>query len=526
VSIVRSGAGLEALRCEQCDEPLCVFACKSGALHRMPDEGRVVLDEERCLGCLMCLMVCPYGIRPDPVRDQVIRCDVCQDLDVPACVTACPTHALQAQEEPSHRVHTDFDGHVVVVGSSAAGIAACEAAREHAPRCAITVVTADEGPEYSRPLLAYALAGRLDTALLRWRPDRYLEDGIKATVVRGVRAVGLDGTRRALILSNGQEVAFDRLVIAAGARSARVSIPGATLSGVFGLRDLDDLERLNRLTKPGRRAVVLGGGNVGLQVCEALVHRESHVTLVVRSPYLLSQMVDEAVGRRVGDLFERYGVAVRTERDVVEMTGTQQVETVRLDNGEVLPADLVVVGKGIEPDLAWLKGSGVAFRRGVVVDSCNRTNMPGVFAAGDCAEAVDPVSGRSQVSGIWPVAYEMGRAAGSTAVGVERSTQGALRMNASRFFGESIISIGEVVPERLAGASGHVLVDRDGSYRKLVYRDRRLVGALLYGDVSGAGVYYRLYRESVDLGAVPPEELERVQLELALGVVRAGVRAG
>ena len=322
------------------------------------------------------------------------------------------------------------------------------------------------------------------------------------------------------MLGNGTEIGFDRLVIAAGARSSRVSMPGATLSGVFGLRDLDDLEGLDRRMEPGRRAVVLGGGNVGLQACEALVERGLHVTLVVTSAFLLSQMVDEAAGRRVGALFERHGVAVQTERQVVEIVGVQQVEAVRFDDGEVIPADLVVVGKGIEPDLAWLKGSGVAVRRGIVVDSCGRTNVPDVFAAGDCAETIDPIGGRSQISGIWPVAYEMGRAAGSTAVGIVRSTQGALRMNASRFFGTSIISIGEAVPDRLSGATGHVLVDRGDTYRKLVFRDGRLVGAVLYGDVSGAGVYYRLYREAVDLRGVPPDELERVQLDLVLDVVR------
>ena len=179
VSIVRSGHGVEALRCEQCDEPLCVFSCKSGALHRVPATGRVVLDEERCLGCLMCLMVCPYGIRPDPARDQVTRCDVCQDLDVPACVTACPTRALHSHEESPDPVRSDFQGHVVVVGSSAAAVAACEAARERAPGASITVVTADKGAEYSRPLLAYALAGRLDPAALQWRPERYLEEEIR-----------------------------------------------------------------------------------------------------------------------------------------------------------------------------------------------------------------------------------------------------------------------------------------------------------------------------------------------------------
>jgi nitrite reductase (NADH) large subunit len=520
VSIVHVKNGLEALRCEQCAEPLCVFSCKSGALHRVPADGQVVFDDDRCVGCLMCLMVCPFGIRHDRARDRVARCDVCSALETPACVSACPTRAIRTDDAAPPRILSSFSGRIVIVGSSAAGMAAAEAAREHAPKCSITVVTADGGPDYSRPLLAYVLAGRIDTAPLRWRPERYLEDEIGATVLRGVSAVGLNPARPALLLSNGEEVGFDRLIVAAGARSAAVDIPGATLDGVSGLRDLDDLDRLNEAARPGARAVVVGGGNVGLQTCEALTERGLQVTLVVKSPYLLSQMVDEPAGRRVGELFARHGVVVRTRCDVSRFDGDSRVESVLLDNGEIVPADLVVIGKGIAPDLGWLRGTGVEVRRGVVIDASGHTSLPGIFAAGDCAECVDPLSGRSAISGIWPVAYEMGRAAGSTAVGVERTTPGALRMNASRFFGESIVSIGEVMPERLPGASAHVLVDRDDQYRKLVFREGTLVGALLYGDVSGAGVYYRLYRDRVALGDIVPEELEHARNDLAVAVVR------
>src|ERR1035438_2574465 len=152
--------GPEALRCEQCLEPLCAFACKSGALRRDPLTGRVTLDDARCVACFMCLTVCPFGIRPDPARDRVVRCDVCGDLATPACVASCPTGALTAGTPIDERVRSDFQGHVVVVGSSAAGIAACEAAREHAPECSITLGTADASP-YSRPPLSYALARRL-----------------------------------------------------------------------------------------------------------------------------------------------------------------------------------------------------------------------------------------------------------------------------------------------------------------------------------------------------------------------------
>ena len=500
---------------------MCLFSCKSGALHWIPGEDRIALDEERCLGCLMCAMVCAYGIRPDPARDRVARCDVCDGLETAACVAACPTGALQQGLADRARTRSSFDGRVVVVCSSAAGIASCEAAREHAPACAITLVTADVAPEYSRPLLAYALAGRLDRADLSWRFADYLEAQLGATVLRGVRASALDMAQRLLQLNDGRAIAFDRLVIASGARATIPEIPGVRLAGVHTLRDLADLDALDRLAQPGRHAVVVGGGNVGLQACEALAARSMNVTVVVRSPHLLSQMVDEAVGRRVGDLFARHGVDVRTGRDVEEILGGDRVERLRLDDGELLPADLVMVGKGIEPDVAWLDGSGVETRRGIVVDLCGRTSASGVFAAGDCAEMPDLVSGRSVVSGIWPMAYEMGRAAASTAVGVEQMTRGALKMNASHFFGTSLISMGEVWPERLAVASARILADREDGYRKLIYRDGRLVGALLYGDVTGAGVYYRLYREGVDLGDAALEDLTGRQLGLAIGVIRS-----
>jgi NAD(P)H-nitrite reductase large subunit len=171
---------------------------------------------------------------------------------------------------------------------------------------------------------------------------------------------------------------------------------------------------------------------------------------------------------------------------------------VRLDNGERIEADLVVVGKGIKPNVEWLDGSGIRIGRGIVTDLCGRTSVPGIFAAGDCAEMTDPLTGRSSISGIWPVAYETGRAAGSTAVGMDRPSGGALRMNASRFFEIPVISIGEVRPERLDGATAEVLANRHGVYRKLVHHQGRLAGAILYGDISDVGLYYRRYRRGTE----------------------------
>jgi nitrite reductase (NADH) large subunit len=498
VAIAADADGVAALRCEQCDEPLCVYACKSGALTRDSATGCVSLDEQRCVGCAMCLMVCPFGVRLDPARERVVRCDVCAGRDVPACVAACPTRALGvAEEAQATRATSAFTGRLLVVGSSAAGIAACEAARESAPACAITLLTADAVPHYSRPLLTYALAGRVERDALGWRTGEYLETALGVEVVRGARAKALRPEKRAVLLADGREISYDALVVATGARAKGLEAPGAELPGVCTLRSSEDLDAILALARPGRHAVVVGGGNVGLQTAEALLARGLRVSVVFRSSHLLSQMVDAEAGRRAAALFAAHEVTLRPGRDVAAIVGEERISAVRLDDGQIVPADLVVVGKGIAPNVEWLAGSGLEVRRAVVVDRRGRTNLPGIFAAGDCAESIDRLSGTSSVSGIWPVAYEMGRTAGATAVGVERLSAGALRLNASRFFGRTIISIGEVREERLPGARAEVLEESGDAYRKLVFRDQALVGALLYGDVSQAGRFYRLYRDAV-----------------------------
>jgi nitrite reductase (NADH) large subunit len=509
------GGQLRALRCKQCREPLCVFSCKSGALHRDPATGRTVFDEDLCVGCWMCVMVCPDGVRPDAARHQAVRCDVCADKDVPACVAACPTGTLRVEIDERPRPASDFDGHLVVVGSSAAGVAACEAAREVAPAASITLVTLDTVPSYSRPMLAYLLSRKIDREDVHWRGEAYLEGTLGIQVRGGVRASGLSPAESQLHLSDGTSLLYDRLIIATGARGMRVDVPGADLPGVHTLRELEDLDAIQGFARAGGHAVVLGGGNVGLQVAEALFKLGMGVAVVVRSPHLLSQMVDAGAGQRTSRLFESQGVVLRTGRDAVEILGPDRVRGVRLDDGETLDADLVVVGKGIQPNVGWLEGSGIQLGRGVRVDAQCRTNLANVFAAGDCAESEDPLTGAYSISGIWPVAYEMGRTAAFVALGVERRHAGALRMNASQFFGVSIVSIGEVRSERLSNAREWLLANDDGVYRKLVFRDGRLAGAVLFGDISGAGIFYRLYREGRDLRDLADQEPEEMLLREA-----------
>jgi len=267
------------------------------------------------------------------------------------------------------------------VGSSAAGIAACEAARERAPSSRITLVTADQEPRYSRPLLAYALAGRVARDAIDWRAAEFLERTLGVEVLAGVRATALRAATRTLVLSDGRGIPYDALVIATGARGQRLSVPGADLPGVFTLRDLEDLRGIEEFGRPGRPAVVVGGGNVGLQAAEALLERGS------RSPWCSARRTccrrwstpRQAAASVRSSLSMSFGSA---ESGPGGDSGPGSRDRGQARRRELIEADLVVVGKGILPNVEWLAGSGVEVGRGVRVDRSGRTNVPGVFAAG------------------------------------------------------------------------------------------------------------------------------------------------
>jgi NAD(P)H-nitrite reductase large subunit len=365
-------------------------------------------------------------------------------------------------------------------------------------------------------MLPYLLSGGIERDAMNWREKTELSDGLSVRIERGTTAVQLLPDTQSVQLSNKATLTYDRLIVATGARAVLPDIPGVGFSGVFGLRSLRDAEEIVAAARSAQRAIVLGGGNVGLQAAEALSLQGIAVTIIVRSPHLLSQMVDEDAAQRVQSLFASNGVVIRTSTDVAAIMGQTHVTGVRLENGEELQAGLVIVGKGIEPQIEWLRGSGLRIGRGIIVDSSCRTNIENVFAAGDCAESVDPITGEYLVSGIWPVAHEMGYVAGSNAVGVARTIPGALRMNASTFFSVPIVTIGIVKEATLADAEAKILADDGNRYRKLIFRGRSLVGAVLYGDISGAGTFYRLYRERTEIDDTVLRQLTDTEAEPVL----------
>jgi NAD(P)H-nitrite reductase large subunit len=318
-----------------------------------------------------------------------------------------------------------------------------------------------------------------------------------ARMVLGRRAVQIDAD--ALVLDDGTRLAFDRLLLATGSRAAIPDVEGIGTPGVSPLKTMADALRIQAQLPGARDAVILGGGLICLLVVHALLKVGVSVAIAVSSDRLLTRMLDEEAASLLQRRLAEAGVRIFTRTDAARIVGSNgRVRSVVTAAGEVLPADVVILAKGIRPDIDLARTGGLATGRGVLVDEYLRTSRPDVFAAGDCAEAPDMlVPGKKTIPGTWFEAVAQGETAGANLMDRSRPSPGAFKMNVMEILGIAVASMGLIqAPE----SDGRTLVRaRDGNYRKLVIARDRIVGAVLVGDVSEAGPIAMLIRRGLTL---------------------------
>jgi len=395
----------------------------------------------------------------------------------------------------------------VIIGNSAAGLGAAEAIREIDPSSPLTIIADEPEAAYSRALISYELAGWLPSgAKLDLRtPDFYREKGIQALL--GRRAQRIDTSAREVVLEGGDRIPYDRLLLAVGGSPQTLGVPGEDQAGIFGFRTARDLAAIHEAVQTAREAVVLGGGCIGLQAASGLHHHGVRTTIAIASGHLLSQVADPECGDLFRERFERNGIPVLTGAVPEEFTGTDRVAGVRFADGRALPAQIVITGKGVAPNIGLAQGTKIRVDWGIVVDDRLRTDEPDVFAAGDAAATWDRVACRSTVNAVWPGAYEQGRAAGCNMAGRDRRYDGSMRLNAAEFFGLPFISLGIVKPKGEGFESHSRLSGDKNRYWKLVFQENRLVGAVLAGKVDGAGVLGNLMRKRADVSSIKDDLL-------------------
>lgn len=383
---------------------------------------------------------------------------------------------------------------IVIVGNSAAGLAAAEAFRTSDSRSEVVLIDREAGCAYSRVVTPYYIKGTLanERALYIRSETFYRELNIKT--IFGAAVLGMDLLKRELELEGGGREPFDLLLVATGAFPQRPRIEGAGPEDVHVLRTLADARRLRSVKRSAIRGLFIGAGLVSLQTLDAMFKPGDSYTLVMKSSKLLSQTLDSTAARIIEGQLVKMGVRIVKGQDVIRIENVAGAKLVTFENGEQVIADFVFMGKGVKPTVDWLRGSGVQIDQGILVDSRLETNFPGIYAAGDVAQAPDFHSGRKISAGLWPAAVEQGEIAGKNMAGGSESYAGNLKKNVSRIGGIAFASIGDFTSDRVAetlSVSDH----KKDIYRKFCFdQSRILIGAVLVNRLEDVGVIHGLIK--------------------------------
>ncbi len=309
----------------------------------------------------------------------------------------------------------------LIIGGSAAGTTAAEVIRGLKPEASIIIINDENHTQYSRVILKNYIRGEIDRERVFLKKDEWYKDK-NIELLKGTRVEGLESSRKVVKLSNGDELGFEQLLIAVGGYVNKLSVPGAGFGNILYLRTIDDADSIIRASEKSRNAIVVGGGFIGLDmVCSFKKIGVEHVTVIVREPYLWYGKLDEVSSRILTGVLVRNGVKVVAREEVSrfeEKNSSGEVGAAITKSGKKYEADVVCVGVGIKSDLSFLASSGVKINLGVETNEFLETNVPGIFAAGDCAQFQDVIFARKHLVGNWANATSQGSAVGKTMAGV------------------------------------------------------------------------------------------------------------
>jgi len=384
---------------------------------------------------------------------------------------------------------------LVVVGNGMAGVACVEQVLRHSRDFDVTIFGDETHVNYNRILLSSVLAGERsvdEITLNDW--DWYRANGIELRA--GVRISAVDLDSKTLTGDDGDTTPFDKLIIATGSSPFVPPIDGVDKEGVYTFRNLDDTRGLLERSRPGAKAVVIGGGLLGLEAARGLQVQGCEVTVVHLAPWLMERQLDEAGGRYLERKMNNLGVAVKTQAMTQALSGAGHVEGVLFADGESLEADLVVVAAGIRPNSGIGKTAGLEVNRGILVDDYLRTSHPDVYAVGECTEH------RGQCFGLVAPLMEQGKVLAASLCGVETPPFEAAAPAAKlKIMGVDVFSAGETDDSQEGVEAVRYEDPSFGIYKKLLLRENKLVGVVLVGDASDSHRYVDWMKSCEDLSA-------------------------
>ena len=379
----------------------------------------------------------------------------------------------------------------VIIGGSAAAIGCIEGVRSVDKTGEIILITGETEWNYSRPLISYLLEGKTTRDKMWCRPDSFFtRNGV--TVKAGVLATALDAGDRTVRLSTGERLAYDRLLAATGSRPFVPPIPGLeTVERTFCFQTLSDASALAEALRPESRVLILGAGLTGVKCAEGIRGLCAQIAIADLAPRVLPAVLDDTAAAMVQARMEEKGVRFYLNDSAAAFRGN----TARLQSGTELEFDVLVTAVGVRPNTQLVADAGGAVDRGILVDGRCATTLPDVYAAGDCAQGYDAVSGEKRMLPLWPNAVLQGETAGINMAGGRADYTQGIALTASGVFGLHMVTAGSYEGESFT-------VQRDGSYKRLVTADGVLKGVIMVGDVSRAGIYTDLIRKKKPLSEI------------------------
>lgn len=391
----------------------------------------------------------------------------------------------------------------IIIGGSGAAISAVEAIRSMDHGSQIDLFSDEGTPLFSRVLLPYYVAEELSKPLLNFRSADFFEQNqINAHI--GVKVEGFSNHSKTAWTETGDQFPFDKLLLATGGKAIVPPIPGIDKEGISPLKTLADADRIYHLK--GKTAVVIGAGSIGVETSISLRRRGMEVTLLEQLGHVLPTVFDEEAASIIQKRVEGLGITTFTGEKAIQFTGNGQVKSVVTDSREI-NCDIVVLAVGVKPaiELAQKAGVEIGSLGGIKVDPHMMTNLPEIYAAGDVTETFDLTRDSAWINAIWPCATEQGRIAGLNMAGRKTFYEGSFRRNSiGNFIGVPAISMGLTRADTCSSCEGgeefqEIKRRTKDTYKKLVLKNGRIVGAILVGQTQKAGLYQILLKKRIDV---------------------------
>ncbi len=388
----------------------------------------------------------------------------------------------------------DKQRHLVVIGNGMAGMSCLDAILKRKPNFKVTVLSEEPFYNYNRILLSAVLSGEKSVEEIYINTKEWY-DANNITLCRSVKAVEVDSKNKLIFTADGSSITYDLLLFATGSNPFIPPIEGVNQKGVFTFRNMTDTENILEASKSAKKAVVIGGGLLGLEAARGLLNQGLNVTVVHIMDRLMELQLDEVGGQFLKREIEKMGITVLLNKNTSKVMGNGNVEGVMFKDGSIAEADLVVIACGIRPNVELAKKAGLTVNRGIVVNDYMETSDPNIFAVGECVEHL------GKVYGLVAPLYDQGKVLAATITGDKGPTyKGSVLATKLKVMGIELFSAGDFKAEE---SDHEVIAYQDyefGIYKKLVIHQDRIVGTILIGDASDANRFLEMMRKKEKIG--------------------------